>query len=84
MVMIIIHLANITCLVTNDSWHVYGAIVLHKIHHGAGRISCFADRAILWLAGTVMGEVGTHNRGACPTSWPGGHNHRKYIVLITE
>ena len=58
MVMIIIHIAHITCLVTNDAWHAYGVIVVYKIHYGAGRISYFAETAILWLAGTLMSEVG--------------------------
>ena len=58
MVMIIIHIAYITCLVTNDAWHAYGEIVVYKIHHGAGRISYFAEPAILRRAGTVMGEDG--------------------------
>ena len=59
--MIIIHIAYITCLVTNDAWPAYGVIVVYKIHHGAGRISCFAEPAILRLAGTVKGEVGALN-----------------------
>ena len=54
MVMIIIHIAYITCLVTNDALHAYNAIGVHKIHHGAGRISYFAEQAILWLTGTVI------------------------------
>ena len=57
MVMIIIYIAYITCLVTNDALHAYGVIVVDKIHHGAGRISYFAKPAILRLAGTLMGEV---------------------------
>ena len=61
MVMIIIHLTYITCLVTNDACHAYEVIVVYKINHGAGRISYFAEPAILWLAGTVMGEVGDRN-----------------------
>ena len=61
MVMIIIHIAHITCLVTIDAWHAYGVIVVYKIHHGAGRISYFAVPAILRLAGMVMGEVGALN-----------------------
>ena len=36
MVMIIIHIAYITCLVTNDALHAYSVIVVYKIHHGAG------------------------------------------------
>ena len=39
MVMIIIHIAYINCLVTNDAWHSYDVIGVYKIHHGAGRIS---------------------------------------------
>ena len=39
MVMITIHIANITCLVTRDAWHAYGVIGVYKVHHGAGRIS---------------------------------------------
>ena len=61
MVMIIMHIAYITCLVTNDALHAYNAIGVHKIHHGAGRISCFAEPAILWLPGTGMGEVVARN-----------------------
>ena len=58
MVMIIIHIAYIICLVTNDIWHAYGEVGVYKIHDGAGRISYFAEPAILRLAGTVMGDVG--------------------------
>ena len=61
MVMIIIHIAHIPCLVTNDAWHAYDVIGVYKIHHGAGQISYFADQAVLRLAGTVMGEVGALN-----------------------
>ena len=61
MVMIIIHIAHITCLVTKDAWHDYGVIGDYKIHHGTGRDSYFTDTAILWLAGTVMGVVGARN-----------------------
>ena len=61
MVMIIIHIAHITCLVTNDTLHAYGVIVVYKIHHGAGRISYFSETAILWLAGTLMGEAGARS-----------------------
>ena len=57
MVMSIIHIAYITCLVTSDAWHANGVIVVHKIHHGAGRISCFAEPAMLWLACTLIGQV---------------------------
>ena len=58
MVMIIIHIAYITCLVTNDAWHAYDVIGVYKIHIRAGGISYFAEPAILQMAGTVMGEVG--------------------------
>ena len=61
MVMIIIHIAYITCSVANDAWHAYDVIVVYKIHHRAGRISYFAEVAILRMAGTVMGEVGALN-----------------------
>ena len=61
MVMIIIHIAYITCLVTNDALHNYDVIGIYKIHLRAGRISCFAETAILLLAGTVMGDVRAHN-----------------------
>ena len=61
MVMIIIHIAHITCLITNDAWRAYGVIVVYKIHHGAGRISYFVETAILWLAGTLMSEVGARS-----------------------
>ena len=59
--MIIIHIAYITFLVTNDAWHACGVIVVYNIHHGAGGISYFAKPAILWLAGTHMGEVGARS-----------------------
>ena len=64
MVMIIIHIAYITCIVTNDAWRAYDVIGVYKIHLRAGGISYFAEPAILRMAGTVMGEVGVHNRGA--------------------
>ena len=47
MVMIIIYIAYITCLVANNGWHANGVIVVYKIHHGAGRISYFAEPAML-------------------------------------
>ena len=61
MVMSIIHIAYITCLVTSDAWYAYGVIMVYKIHHRAGRISYFVEPAMLWLAGTVMGEVGARS-----------------------
>ena len=45
MVMITIHIAYITCLVTNDVWHAYDVIDVYKIHHRAGEISYFAEQA---------------------------------------
>ena len=50
MVFIIIHIAYITCLVTNDAWHAYDVITVYMIHHGACRISHFAEPAILCFA----------------------------------
>ena len=61
MVMIIIHIAHITCLVTNDALHAYDVMGVYRLHHEAGRISYFAETAILWLAGTHMGEVGARS-----------------------
>ena len=61
MFMIIIHIAYITCLATNDAWHAYDVIDVYMIHHRAGKISYFAEPAILRMAGTVMGEVGARN-----------------------
>ena len=59
--MTIIHIAYITCLVTNDAWHAYSVIVVYKIHHEADRISYFAEPAMLRMAGTVMGEIVARN-----------------------
>ena len=61
MVMIIIHIAYITCLVTNDAWHTYNVIGVYTKHLRAGGISFFAEPAILRLTGMVMGEVGSLN-----------------------
>ena len=41
MVMIIIHIAYITCLVTNDAWHASDVIGVYKIHLRAGGITYF-------------------------------------------
>ena len=54
MVMIIIHIAYITCLVTNDAFHAYDVIGVYRIHHRYGEISYFLEQAILWLTGTVI------------------------------
>ena len=59
--MTIIHITYITCLVTNDAWHAYDVIGVYKIYHEAGWVSYFTEPAILWLAGTVMGEVEARN-----------------------
>ena len=59
--MIIIHIAHINCLVTNDAWHAYDVIEVNRIHHRDGRISYFAEPEKLWLAGMVIGKVGTRN-----------------------
>ena len=61
MVIIVIDIADNTCLLTNDGWHAYDVIGVYKILHGAGRDSYFTDPAILWLAGTVIGVVGARN-----------------------
>ena len=61
MVMITIHIAYITCLVSNDAWHAIDVIGVYKIHLRAGGISYFAEPAILRLAVTFMGEVGALN-----------------------
>ena len=61
MVMIITHIADITCLLANDGWNAYVVIGVYKVLHGAGRDSCFTDQAILWLVDTVMGEAGACN-----------------------
>ena len=57
MVMIIIDISHITCLVTNDAWHAYDVIGVYNIQHRVGRISYFAEPAILWLAGTVISVI---------------------------
>ena len=61
MVMIVIHIAYITCLVTHDAWNAYDVIGVYEIHLGDGGISYFAEPAILRMAGTVMGEVGARD-----------------------
>ena len=85
--MIIIHIAYITCVVTNDAWHPYGVIGVYKIHHRTGNISYFAEQAILWLTGAVMGEVGAHNQlvvGHAPLAKRPRALVRKYIALINQ
>ena len=58
MILIIIHIAYITGLVSNDALHAYDVIGVYKIHLRAGDISYFREPEILWLAGTLMGESG--------------------------
>ena len=38
MVMVILHIAYISSLVTNDAWHTYDVIGVCKILYGAGQI----------------------------------------------
>ena len=61
MIMINTHIAEITCLVTNDGWHAYDVMGVYKIYLRAGGISYFAEPAILRMAGTVMGVFGARN-----------------------
>ena len=63
MVMIIIHIAYIIWLVTNDAWHTYDVIVWSITY-----LTDMVGSHILrnrpyygWLAGTVMCEVGAGN-----------------------
>ena len=50
MVMIIMHIAYITWLVTNDAWHAYDLIVVYKIHYGDGRVHILRSRQYCgWL-----------------------------------
>ena len=61
MFMIIIHIAYITCLVTNDACHPHDVIGVYKIHHRAGGISYFAEQAgntvVDWYGYTRSGPV---------------------------
>ena len=54
MLMIITHIAYITCLVTIDAFYAYDVIGVYKTHHRAGENSYLAEQAILWLTGTVI------------------------------
>ena len=74
MVMITIDIAYVTCLVTNAAWHAYDVIGSISYMTQLRRISYFAEPAILWLAGTVIGEVGAQNRGHAP-----GHESKTII-----
>ena len=75
MVMIIIHIAYITCIVNIDALHAYGVIVVYQIHHKAGRMSYFAGPSILRMAGTVMGEVGAVTFNGASNTVIGYHGH---------
>ena len=59
--MLIIHIAYITCLVTNDAWYPYDVIGVYKIRHSAGDISYFAEQAgntvVDWYGYTRSGPV---------------------------
>ena len=81
--MVIIHIAYITCLVTNDAWHAYDVIEVYEIHLRADGISYLTELAKLWLASTVLGEVGAHNQGGI-LPWPRGQDHGKNIVLTNQ
>ena len=63
MVRIIIHIAYITCLVTNDVIvrHAYDVIEVYKILHGDGRILYFGGTGNTVVGCTVMGEVVARN-----------------------
>ena len=45
MLIIIIQIAYITCLVTNDDCHPYEVIGVYKIHHRADEIAYLAEQA---------------------------------------
>ena len=38
MVMIMIHIAYISCSVTNDAWHAYDVNGVYTIHHGSSNL----------------------------------------------
>ena len=61
MFMIIIDIAYITCLVTNDACYPYHVIGVYKIYHRAGEISYFAKQAgntvVDWYGYTRSGPV---------------------------
>ena len=61
MVIIILHIACITCLVTNNAWNAHDVIGVYRIRHRAVGISYIAELAILRFAGAVLGEVGALN-----------------------
>ena len=84
MVMTIIHIAYITCLVTNDTLYAYDVIGIYKILHGAGRILYFTQAAMLWLASCLWARTGPIAGGACPPGQEARPLVRKNIVLINQ
>ena len=84
MVMIIIHIAYITWLVTNDAWHAYDVMGGLRDTSRRWTSSYFMEPAILWLAGTVMAEVGARNRGHVPLAKRPRPLIRKNILLINQ
>ena len=75
MFMIIIHIAYLTCLVTNDAWHLYDVIGVYKIHHRAGEISYFAKQAgntvVDWYGSTRSGPVTFNVASNIEVGWHG-------------
>ena len=67
MFMIILHIAYITCLVTNDACHHYDVMGVYKIYHRAGEISYFPEQAgntvVDWLGYTSSGPVTFNEAG---------------------
>ena len=68
MVMIIVHIAYITCLVTNDACHPYDVIGVYMIHHRAAEISYFAE-----LAGNTVVDWYGYTRSS-PVTFNGASN----------
>ena len=75
MVLIIIHIAYITDLVSHVTWHAYDVIGVYKIHRRASEISYFAEQAILWLTGAVMGVVGVRKFNGVSNTEVGKHGY---------
>ena len=62
-------------LTTRVDWHDYGR----------GRVPChLAEIAILWLAGSGMGEVGANNRGARTGQDARTIGQKKNVALINQ
>ena len=75
MVMIIIRIDYITCLVTNDAWNAYDVSVVYEIHHGAGRISYFAESAMLRFADRSWERSGTVTMNGASNTAVGKHGY---------